>query len=380
MESIYDKDLMVEVPVGVVTISDELDPEQYPEQYTKETHPHLAGEFEEVQLYSNEVECQYELTTEYNLKEIVSKVRKTVGYFRNSPVRTDDILHEVTNKLYGKKSQLILDSATRWDSTMAMITRFVELKGAVDYALNLVDMGIQFSTEEWSLLATVQKSLELVTATNKHLCRRSETLLSADLAFDFLLQNLPVDHEFGAKLYKSLVKRINERRTVQSEVLYFLHYANQKKPHFELKTASKSTILKFLNKLWTRGHPADEVTLEDSDEEVEMLPEKDSSERNLDFATRMSNAVEKALVVETPPPKADDNLKTALEKEYNEFCTRQIRGPKLEWCYKSLLTITPTSVEAERNFSASGRFCNKIRSRIGDDSLKALSMLKTRFK
>jgi hypothetical protein len=57
-----------------------------------------------------------------------------------------------------------------------------------------------------------------------------------------------------------------------------------------------------------------------------------------------------------------------------------MRGPLMTKCYKWLLNIQVTSVEAERNFSQAGNICNKIRTRLTDRSVCEQSMLKTYFK
>lgn len=56
------------------------------------------------------------------------------------------------------------------------------------------------------------------------------------------------------------------------------------------------------------------------------------------------------------------------------------KGKILQQVYNLLQTIKPTSVEPERAFSAAGLFCTKVRSRLGDDTLDALSFLRSYFK
>ena len=53
---------------------------------------------------------------------------------------------------------------------------------------------------------------------------------------------------------------------------------------------------------------------------------------------------------------------------------------KLKQLLKVLLTIPPTSVEAERAFSVARLFATKLRSRLSDRSVSALSFLRIHMK
>jgi len=55
------------------------------------------------------------------------------------------------------------------------------------------------------------------------------------------------------------------------------------------------------------------------------------------------------------------------------------RGRILQWVYDYLLSVPPTSVESERAFSAAGVVCSKLRTRLGDETLDNLCMLRTFF-
>ena len=48
------------------------------------------------------------------------------------------------------------------------------------------------------------------------------------------------------------------------------------------------------------------------------------------------------------------------------------RGRLLQQVYGYLMSIPPTSVEAERAFSSAGIMCTKIRSRLEDNTLNTL--------
>ena len=52
----------------------------------------------------------------------------------------------------------------------------------------------------------------------------------------------------------------------------------------------------------------------------------------------------------------------------------------LQLLYKALKTIKPTSVEAERAFSAMGFFVTKLRNRMSDKTLDALITMRQRYK
>jgi len=63
-----------------------------------------------------------DLSDEY--REVIDKVRKTVKIFRRSPTKNDDILQPYVKKDHGHELNLILDSKTRWNSLLDMLSRF----------------------------------------------------------------------------------------------------------------------------------------------------------------------------------------------------------------------------------------------------------------
>jgi hypothetical protein len=68
-----------------------------------------------------------------------------------------------------------------------------------------------------------------------------------------------------------------------------------------------------------------------------------------------------------------------IGKELDFLRTIGQRGEVLEALYKAILSIPPTSVEAERAFSASGGFLTKVRTRIKDETLCKLTLLRYHF-
>ena len=73
------------------------------------------------------------------------------------------------------------------------------------------------------------------------------------------------------------------------------------------------------------------------------------------------------------PSTSNDAFAKIIEKEMQLYKINSKDRPKhLELLYKALKTIKPTSVEAERAFSAMGFFVTKLRTRMADETLDGL--------
>ena len=73
------------------------------------------------------------------------------------------------------------------------------------------------------------------------------------------------------------------------------------------------------------------------------------------------------------PSTSNDSYAKIVKKEMQLYKINPIERPKyLELLFKALKTIKPTSVEAERAFSAMGFFVTKLRNRMGDETLDGL--------
>ena len=76
----------------------------------------------------------------------------------------------------------------------------------------------------------------------------------------------------------------------------------------------------------------------------------------------------------------EKSLLAAIKTEMSVFETSGVRGRCLQLVYSYLLAIPPTSIEAERAFSAAGLLCTKVRSRLGDNTLDTLCFLRTFYR
>ena len=78
---------------------------------------------------------------------------------------------------------------------------------------------------------------------------------------------------------------------------------------------------------------------------------------------------------------ANDFFSKLVEEEMHLYKIYPKERPRyLQLLYKALKTIKPTSVEAERAFSAMGFFVNKLRNRMSDKTLDELITMRQHYK
>lgn len=320
---------------------------------------------------SQEVCCvEYEITSFCNIRELVDKVRTVVRLFRKSPTKMDDALRKrVNEQCEGKDMCLILDSRTRWNSLLAMLQRFHLLKKAIGMALIDVEAETTFTTSEWMAIESIIKVLAPIETTVLQLCNRNSNLLEADVAIACLLdKGIPRDL-LGMKMIDRLTARISERRTEVSDVLCYLGEISSP---FKPKLTEKG-IHDFILKFYVRSAPesTSDVDTNNNDDYDHV------QEQNDNFA----NILQKNLQIMKNPKRAkfDYDLKTVIFRECEVFQIMKEKGKHLKFVYESLRNIQCATVEAERTFSTSGRFVNKLRSRLSDEAINSIIILKSRM-
>lgn len=83
--------------------------------------------------------------------------------------------------------------------------------------------------------------------------------------------------------------------------------------------------------------------------------------------------------VEAPSRDHAKKLEASIKAEMAVFESTGKRGRNLQQVYQYLLTVPPTSVEAERAFSAAGVLCTKLRNRLQDKTLDTLCFLRAHY-
>lgn len=303
-------------------------------------------------------------TSDFNdLSSLLKKVRIVVNRFKRSPVLTEELLLKHIRNDNLKDVGLLLDCQTRWSSTYDMLYRFVYLKSAIDKALYDSKFEERFSKEDWFLLESIVKSLELVAVTVKKICAHDATLLTADTAISFLIRQMGLS-PFELKLKGALLKRVLERRTTNSDVLQFLHNQNETALIDEFSMIYKKAVGKVIKQLAER-------LVDDCDVIVDDLTDDNEGPKNVEqeLDELLSNQTRRLASV---PLAVGSN---GIGSEIDVYNRTGVKEKLITRLYDSLLT----SVEAERSFSTAGRRCTKFRARLSDEALHALVFLHSYF-
>ena len=335
---------------------------------------------------------------EVNLNALVQKVRQVVCLFKKSPTK-NDVLRKYVREEFGKELSVLLDSKTRWSSLFTMLERFYAIRNPIRKALIDVKSNTVFTEEDFVQIHDVVYSLEAVKLTVESLCRRQATLLTADAALKFMIQKLRSSKSaLSADLVNALFIRIRERRTNLSGVLQFLHNpkVNEGK-NFEgredeadlFSVPPVAEVRKIVKSLIEQLHMDDDSESEsDRDTTTEASTSATESsaciqnQETLSLKEQLNLAISDSLQSaqqQSGTTLTSDNLAKVIRQEIALFEGGGSRGRHLQLVYDYLLSVPPSSVEAERAFSAAGIVCSRLRTRLGDDTLDNLCFLRSFF-
>ena len=117
----------------------------------------------------------------------------------------------------------------------------------------------------------------------------------------------------------------------------------------------------------------------------EGITESQSSEvtetEDIPLAKKSQLAIDASMQIPQNSLSPDNaNLPTMLKYEITVAEETGKRGYYLNKVYQMMLTIPATSVEAERTFSSCAYLCNKLRSRLNDETLDVLCFIRNNLK
>ncbi|QQP37734.1 Uncharacterized protein FKW44_018115, partial [Caligus rogercresseyi] len=312
-----------------------------------------------------------------SLEDVIRKVRKIVKTFKKSPVK-NDFLAKCCLAEGLKETKLTLDIKIRWNSIVTMIDSVLRARKAVTLALTEFSLThLLLSEAEIKLLKGVCDCLETVAAGSTGLGSRDMDLARGDRIMEFILTRLSKDTtQFGASMHQAISQRLEQRRLPQiSGLLRYLSGDDLEEssliypPRKELiKTAQELYI-----KLFWEANAEVKVENPEPPSQTDEPPSKKSRAEELkDFL----NAKEKP---STNYLSSVNGINGQIKREFSSFDATGTLPPTLSKVFHALKTIPPTSVEAERAFSAAGLFLTKLRSCLDDRSLDTLCMLRHFF-
>lgn len=310
--------------------------------------------------------------SDVKIREVIQKSRNVVKMFKRSPLKNHILQSHISAGCIGvsRELHLILDSKTRWSSLADMLNRIIEVKSALQKSL--IDLKIQDSLTEddFKVVTHVAEAIKPLRAAVEALCRRDSNLLTASAILKFALEDLHLQSTpLSMKLEAAVRKRTIEERTTQASVI--LRCLHNLQGRLEKKSVVKSYCMKLLTRL--KAYSSENADIENNDRNLETVVTSHCT-----IEERLKEAIEGFMSVK--PTVASTGLVNLLSKEISIAEQGGNRGQFLELAYQFLLTVPPTSVEAERVFSAVGFFCTKLRSSLSDASLDSLCFLRFHLK
>ena len=156
---------------------------------------------------------------ESSFANAVMKLRKLVATFRRSP-SLESTLSETAS------TNLQIDVKTRWNSLIIMIKSFLKIQVEVKLALVKHQMEELFpSKDDIAVLKSSVALLKLISNAVVMLSERNCNLITADFIFTKLFNEL--ENELPSQLRDALIgaldRRIKQRRTKYSDILFFLN-------------------------------------------------------------------------------------------------------------------------------------------------------------
>lgn len=304
---------------------------------------------------------------------ILKRVRKVIKMFRNSPTK-NALLQENIKKVFKKSLHLILDVKTRWNSTEAMLQRFLQVVGQVVETLNEIGKQDMITEEDIDVLRSLLNTLQPIRLASEALGRKDANLLTAEGTLNFLFSKLKKQNSrFSNEIYAAVLKRISERRNKELVSLMKFLQSKNLTGSTELPVLTRAQLTRFIKE--------EAINLVRKAAVPEQAPTGNPTETNLVELT-MEEELESAIQefsANAPVVEAPDVGKV-LQKELTLLELNGNLSHNLGQLLSNLKSIKPTSIESERIFSISSNICNQNRSRLSDKSLNAICFLKSYFK
>lgn len=199
------------------------------------------------------------------------------------------------------------------------------------------------------------------------------------IAESLVTRTSKLDSSIGKKFHKVLVEKFNQRRNtaVVSLALYLLDQDSLSKSSastYPLRLESKAASQQFAIKLLKQLFPDEPNENELSDEQNE----DNSCDAGISFQDEMKRAIGKRWGKISQTEKLSTGS-SSVQKIFRSYDQHRQKSPLLEKLFLALCSVPPTSTQSERNFSLSGSFVSKLRTRLTSEHVDMLSFLKSHF-
>lgn len=301
---------------------------------------------------------------------ILGNVRSIVRKFRQSPIK-NEVLQKRVEAAFGKSLKLQLDCKTRWNSTEAMLERYLKLFDCINETLVELKVENPVSREDADSMSALLEALRPIRFVSEAMGRRDATLLTAEGSLFFLFSKLKKQESpIALELYQAVRQRISERRNVKVvSVMRFLKDGTTTSTCEELPILPRAQIVKAINDDFN-------IFINPGEQErdgIEFVEKPKTLEEELQSCIDEHSGKNNQL--ELVPDRSK-----IIQKELNLFEASKQLPPNLKTIYGALSTIKPTSIESERIFSDVGNICTKKKASMSDDTIDTLSFLKSFFR
>ena len=142
-----------------------------------------------------------------SVEKLIEKVKKVVSFANHSDKFYAEFRRQQRLQMEeGKQLNLIQDVITRWNSTFYMLERFLALKNPLISSMansDDYDVKVDFTNENWKLLAKVVKILKCFEEATKRLSNKSASIsLTIPIVTIIMKQMEALKNDFGVKTLK----------------------------------------------------------------------------------------------------------------------------------------------------------------------------------
>ena len=309
--------------------------------------------------------------------EMVNKVRRIVKIFKRSPLK-NEILQRYVKEIYPNGLNVILDCKTRWSSLVNMLERIIQIKLPIQKAL--LDLGyedINIRDQEIEVISSIVEAINPIKIALEAICRRDANLITAEATVKFLLDEMNKSHSnYNSRIQEAINQRIVQERYTKTSVI--IQYLHNPPARLEKKAVVNAFCTELLSRILGKGDN-EEILIDEALSTSDMFEDIPDSE-NLSVALKLQLAIDQSMRKPHEIVQRNQSISVSLKYELTIAEQTGKRGYFLEKIYQMLLTIPPTSVEAERVFSSSAYLCNKFRTRLGDKTLDTLCFIRNNLK